>query len=250
MLLVPKFDFFRNGEFIKYISNVITISKGQDLKTLQVQAQVEQLEKTYDRLIWIYKENRGSFLTKEIAELDRQRDQAFIGLRWITYYCANYHHQESIREQANTLLNTLDKHGLDVTKKSYQEQGAALDDIIAIISASDDQVQSIHQLHLKEWFDQLKLSTQTFDQKYLERNQEYAKAPKEKLQDLRDEAAEAYRELIRFITAYATINPGDNYQYYIDQLNQVTESYNLTVTNRRGTNVESEALDEDLNDLG
>ncbi|MDX2302921.1 MAG: DUF6261 family protein [Microscillaceae bacterium] len=247
MLSTPDFRFFRNGEFIKFISNVLIISSRQDVAGLQIDKQVADLQQVHEVLIRFYKTERGNKLTQDIVDLDKQRDDAYMGLRGITFFYARYHHDESLRNQANSLLKVLDKHGSEVAKKSYQEQGAALDDIIQIIEASPELLKTLDTLRLTDWFTRMKSSHQAFDEKFLARNKVYAESPKEKFKSLREQSTQAYRELARFITAYATIGNAENYQDYINQLNQLVNSYNLTINNRKANQQEAEKLDEDFN---
>lgn len=249
MLSTPDFRFFRNGEFIKFISNVLVISSREDVAKLQIQKQVADLKQVHEGLIQLYKIERSNKLTQDIVDLDKQRDDAYIGLRGITFFYARYHHDETLRNQAGNLLKVLDKHGAEIAKKNYQEQGAALDDIIQIIEASSELPKTLDTLKLTDWFARMKASHQAFDEKFLARNKAYAESPKEKFKNFREQSTQAYRELVRFITAYATIGKVEDYQNYINQLNQLVDSYNLTINNRKGNPQQAEELDEDFNML-
>ena len=53
----------------------------------------------------------------------------------------------------------------------------------------------------------------------MERNQEYAQAPKEKLMAVREQTTNAHQELAKFINAYAVIGTTADYEPLINELN-------------------------------
>ncbi len=253
MLAIPNISKYRNGEFVKYIANIITIGGNHDLATLNLAEKHSALEPLYTKLTAVFKQDRGSDLTREIIELDKTRDSDYNGIRGVVGSYASHHHDEATKNLAAALLKVLESHGSNLARLSYQEQTAATEDIVNKVE--QNHADALSTLNLTGWFNHMKTTNQQFNTTFLARNKEYAEAPQEKLAELRDETTAALQEFIKFTNAYATINDTGAYDALINEVNALTHSYDLVVSRRLGsstatTTEEEESLDADFDEVG
>ncbi len=250
MLIAPSLQNYRNGEFVKFIANSLTICSKYDLATLNLAEKHTALEQAHQSLKALFKVDRGSDLTKEIIRLDKERDSDFTGIIGIVELYANNHYDETMVNAATSLLKVLESHGRSLVRLSYQQQTAAMEDIITRIEAGH--VAELTTLNLADWFAHMKNANDQFNVKFLERNQEYAQAPKEKLTAVREQTTNAYQELAKFINAYAVIGTTADYEPLINELNALINNYNAVVNRRKaGSSAEAEAenLDADFDEV-
>jgi hypothetical protein len=74
---------------------------------------------------------------------------------------------------------------------------------------------------------------------YLERNKEYASAPRETMSDLRPASEEAIKKLFNMINA-AVVFYDKKYQPLIDELNSLVESYKISIERRHAMQKETD----------
>ena len=88
-----------------------------------------------------------------------------------------------------------------------------------------------------------------FDRLFLERNKEYASAPREKMSDLRKTSEESIKELFNMINA-AVVFYGKKYEPLINELNSLVESYQTGIARRYGMQIETdESLNRDFDEI-
>ncbi|MBU2884566.1 hypothetical protein KO507_02180 [Gilvimarinus agarilyticus] len=228
----PLFNHFKNAETVQFSDNVLTILAANDPTALNVAPQVSLLDERFQGLKKLFILDQGNAITAEIQDLDGRRDDALIGIN-ANVDSYQKHYAETSRTACEALRKLLDKHGRDLYRKSYPEETAGIRSMIDEIEAQTSLTEAAATLHLTEWFAELKTANDLFDTKYLERNEAYADAPKEKFAEVREQTEAAYLTLTKHLSAYAVINPSEAYDRVISQIEQLVESYNQTVKNRQ-----------------
>lgn len=231
MISNPNFSRYRNGEFVSFIDNILELSQAFDLDALGLRGRWDTLNKIYQELLTVYKVSRGQSLTKQLVILDQKRDQLFLGFYDITNEHARFHPDNNVKTLTQNLLDVLLIHGRDIHKKSYQEESAALEDLIEKITAGNFTT-LMDRLDLTVYFEGLIKANNEFNELYLKRNTKYAEIKKGEMERLRKETEEAYDSFVRIIMALAEINGMTDYETLIDQINSLIGKY-ITEINRR-----------------
>lgn len=136
---------------------------------------------------------------KSVAQLDKERDKLYSGLK---NYIKAYIELPRLanQAQAEALYNTFKIHDLKLTEKSYAEQSALLDKLIAELDKSENQTQ-LEALSLKTTFEDLKAKQQEFNQVFAEQIVENADLRKTKsATSARKDLEQAIRDYLNFIT--------------------------------------------------
>lgn len=221
----------RNDEYFQFMKNTLSLVDGNDPVALNVVAQRDKLFlkiKEYDEL---FKQSTASEITKEIFSLDVRRDNAIVGINSVvTGYL--YHYEPAIKKAAEQLNDNLKLYGAKIISQNYQAETATISNIVSDWNNKPELKAAMIALGLQEWVAELKTANELFDQKYLERTQEYGAASPENILSKRAETNAAYYELKSFLESYSVVQPSAENTKTINQLNALIEQYNTLLNNR------------------
>lgn len=249
MIKIPDFSLFRNGEFVKFGDLSISILNKHTFDEPKLQEQIAAVKTAHESIKSVYKVDRGSLLTKAIVQEDLLRDNMNSAIKLILQAHASYHPEENTRKKAQGLLAVFEKHGTDLNRQSYHQQTANLDDIFTDIN-SKNLLGDINELGTGIYYNTLVESNQRFDTLYLERNEEYAQAPKEKMTELRSTSEDAIRKLFNIVNAAVVFYGPEQYQPLMDELNSLIENYQTAIGRRYATQQEpDEELNQDFDEI-
>ena len=236
----------RIGEFIQFMKQLLAFCKESNPKLLGVSKQVYELERNWKELEQLFKKEVGSDLTTLLEAQDERRDKAISGLR-LFFESLTYHFNASKRDAGQKLLNVIDKYGKGIARKNYQEESAILSGIVKDWDKNQELIQAISILGVADWKAELHAANNAFDKVYRQRTGDLISIPEASATELREPVMKAYRELIKHLSAHATLaeNP-KSYEDLSALLNAHIEQYNQLVRNRYGTAVdmEEEAAEE------
>ncbi|MHC9088635.1 DUF6261 family protein [Tenacibaculum sp. IMCC1] len=227
----PYLNRYRNGEYLQYMKDILQLVNLQDVDVLALTNPTNELTTIVNRIDSLYQQVQGSTLTQEIITLDTRRDKAISGIKMILNGYEN-HFNEAIVSAAKTLLATINAHGTNIIRKSYQEQTAILDSISKDFETEPELIQAISLLDLTTWVAELKNANTEFSAKYIERVGETAASPENNIQELRTEASLTYRKLVLHIEAHATLSENEAYPTLLNEVDVLAKQYNLVVDNR------------------
>lgn len=247
LLVAPKLESFKNGEFSKYTRTVIELSEEQDLDTLGLTTYTKQLIADYDAFRQVYKKNRGSVLSPELAMLDRRRDDGLKLVQRSIKLIADFSNDEGDRNHANSLYKVFSKHGKEIYNMAYNQQGGVMDDIIEEIDGDPQLIKAVKTLNQGKHYDQMVTAHKGFDAVFKERIKEQQQGQFElSITELRKQTTASLRELFDWIFILAKTKGISQFETYMGNLNALTEQYNLSVE-RRLSNGKTET-DQDLDD--
>ena len=232
----------RHNEFIQFITNLLGIITGNDLETLKLQSESDDLTALLATITALYKPDLASQLTKLLEQDDERRDRAFVGIQSLIEAYTN-HYDEATKEAALALALSLKKFGTRITKQNYQAETATITAIIEEWKREANLIAALSKLSLNEWVGELSTSNTQFNTHYIDRVKEDAAAPDVKIIVLRKEAIQSYRSLTNRIQAYATIGEVPVYAAIINECNSLIEKYN-SVVNARIKKVDEEVAAE------
>uniref|UniRef100_A0AB33KWL9 Hemagglutinin n=1 Tax=Tenacibaculum sp. Pbs-1 TaxID=3238748 RepID=A0AB33KWL9_9FLAO len=213
------------------MKDILQLVNLQDVDVLALTNPTNELTTIVNRIDSLYQQVQGSTLTQEIITLDTRRDKAISGIKMILNGYEN-HFNEAIVSAAKTLLATINAHGTNIIRKSYQEQTAILDSISKDFETEPELIQAISLLDLTTWVAELKNANTEFSAKYIERVGETAASPENNIQELRTEASLTYRKLVLHIEAHATLSENEAYPTLLNEVDVLAKQYNLVVDNR------------------
>ncbi len=229
----------RNNEFIQFIENIQEIVSASNPETLKVQEQYTALNQPLNTLQQIHSKKAGSSITNQLIDIDKRRDTAFLGIYNIVETYTTCFDVE-IAAKATDLKKELDIYGKDVARYSYQYETNAIDDILA---KWELKTESIASLSLTNWVKELNEANTLFNTRFLDRVKESAEDTDIKVVKMRDMATEKYNDLLKYLSAFATIEKTEIYTKVIDQINALIDQYNKTLTARlskKSSNTEDE----------
>lgn len=231
---IPYLHRYRNGEYVQYMTDILTLLEPHDVTALQLAEPQAALTTVMEKLNIAFKQSQGSELTPEIVALDDRRDRAIAGLKRLTE-SYSYHYDPEIAAAGDLLCRNILKHGDNIPRLGYQEQTAVLNSIVRDWEQETDLVAAVNTLNLGDWLAELKESNQQFTAKYLARVGETAHNTAVPIPELREQGTEAYRTLVNHITAHATLSSNPVYNNLLNEIDVLARQYNQLVDNRTTT---------------
>lgn len=171
----PHLHRYRNGEYLQYMTDVLTVLAEKEVAPLPLGELTEALAASLIPIEEAFKQPRKSDLTAEIVVLDAQRGRALIGLRGVTKYFA-YHSDPAIAAAATALHAAIAAGGDDISRLPYQQETAVINRIVRDWE-EEKLLAAVHTLRLGSWLAELKHSNTQFSARYLDRITETARQP-------------------------------------------------------------------------
>ena len=228
----------RNSEFLQFGTTFSGLVVANNPVALNVEPQHLAFKLKLDETSGLFKLERVSPITEELVLLDERRDKADNGLTTVIEgYCS--HFDAATAQAANLLTTNLNLYGTGVARLNTQAETSTIKGIVNDWETKPELTGAIAKLGLTAWVTELKTANLLYEQKYLERTQEYGAANPDTLKSKREEMMTAYYELRKFLDAYSIIQPGAAYEKTINEINALIDQYN-TLLNSRATEPEVE----------
>jgi hypothetical protein len=132
------------------------------------------------------------------------------------------------------IKDSISLYGTSIWKLNYQSETATISSLILDWENKPELIAALNALNLGKWKDELKAANIAFNEKYLDRTQEYGNATPENLKSKREETNQIYYELRNRIDALDLLVdvPPPPYTTVINQLNALIDQYNTLLNNR------------------
>lgn len=223
----------RNAEYLQYTKNFADIVKRNNPTLLNVQAKYDALLSKSGELDALFKKILANENTAEILALDERRDDAINGI----YYVAqgyDYHFTALLQTAGKKIKDSISLYGSSIWKLNYQSETATISSLILDWENKPELTAALNTLNLTAWKDELKAANIAFNEKYLDRTQEYGNATPENLKSKREETNQVYYELRNRIDALHLLEETapSPYSTVINQLNALIDQYNTLLNNR------------------
>lgn len=235
-LNAPHFNFFRNSEFLQFITNIqstVDEANQQGEEGLLLDGPLTELNSCLTDMNALFKQERGSEITSDLAAQDDRRDSALAGISLLLQAYLN-HYDTPTRQAAERLLNHMNSYGTRLYNESYQSETAIITNLVNDWENDPDLSAAVNTLELTPWVNEMKAANNEFNTLYEARATEATDAPDMTMEQARMEATKAYRKLSNHIEANAVLNPDKPYGDLIKTMNAFIDSYNQTVDNRSG----------------
>lgn len=184
----------------------------------------------------LYKKALASEKTAEILALDERRDDAVNGI-YFYLLSHTYHFDAIVQQHAQFLLDNMELYGKGISRMNYQAETATINNILRDWEINPQLIAAVTALGLSQWVSELKNANTEFNSQYLSRTQEYGDANPETIKTKREETNAAYYALRNRIDALHLLaeTPASPYTSLINQLNALTDQYNVLLVNRNLT---------------
>ena len=233
------FGNYRNGEYLQFMKNVLTIYQKFDLDALHLTSRVQVLTDSTASMNEVFMSITAHELTPELQLLDQRRDKALIGIR-LYLDCMTYKEEDTVVKAAQLLQANYFSHGDRIEKLSYQQETAVTEALLNDWATNPSLVAAQTTINITDWVALLtELNTQ-FNQLYVNRAQTTLKPGQ--IEEKRTQMRTAYDELALDTMSYARIaEDKTSYLEIIDDLNGLIGDYNQSVTLRlSGRSTDSE----------
>ncbi len=237
MLRSIKLLCLRNSEFIQFFTDLISIFSRHNPDELGIENQLNPVADELEKMKDIHGTDRGSEISNELKILDDHRDESITGILKVVEGFM-LHYDEAIREAAELLLNKIHNFGPSIARQNYPTETASINGIIDSFNTESKLKEALKLLKLVSWAKKLDSQNQLFNKRYIDRIDESAKQSDDKIKELRSTTTENYYILRDHLNAHATLNAEGGYIPLIDQLNELTDEYNLLINRRIGTNAD------------
>lgn len=224
----------RNAEYLQYMKDFSGIINLNNSAQFDIEAKFNAFNTKIEELEALYKKALASEKTQELLLIDARRDAAINGIYYFLF-SHTYHFETAKQQNAQVLLENMALYGSGIARLNYQAETATLNNLIRYWENKPELTNAIAEFGLTEWVTELKTVNEEFNTKYLSRTQEYGDASPETIKLKREEVNVAYYALRDRIDALHLLveTPPSPYVTIINQLNALTDQYNVLLVNRK-----------------
>ena len=221
----------RNDEYFQFMKNTTSLVDTNGAAVLNVVAQNDALIQKTQEYDALFKKSTASEITQAILDLDVRRDNALVGISSVVNGNL-YHFNPTLKAAATKLDDNLKLYGGKIISQNYQAETATIASMVGDWETKTPLTDAMTLLNLKDWKNELKAANDLFDQKYLERTQEYGDATPENILSKREETNQAYYTLKSFLESFSVVQPSAANTKVINEINALVEQYNTLLNNR------------------
>jgi len=228
----------RNAELLQFNRQLLEMVRTHDPEKLKVTAQFQAHLDAFKVAEGAFKKTHALPLTKELAELDKKRDQLFQGIHLLVQ--GNACHFEKVPRQCAVLLKEhIDSFGINIRRQNYMRESALLNKLVTDWRANALLYDAVTTLGLTNWLNQLADVNRAFDECYLERNKMLSKITPDKFREKRDDLSNAYQKLISRLNSHYDIAEGaEPFASVAVKINALSERYRLLIPNGKSSEAE------------
>jgi len=213
------------------------VCEENDPEVLHIKPQYDKLKAINEKMETVFVTARGNVLTQDIVEQDDNRDDLFNGFKQAVQAYLNHFIPEKI-EAAKYVYAHIKKYGSGITDLNYNAETSILTDLIDGIETNTDLTAHVNLLGISDWLTEIKASNIEFNRIYELRAKHESKKSTLNLSELRIEAINDYRELMKYFEAASIMHPAPVYEEMAKLFNQFIDKYNNL--RRKGNNGDDE----------
>jgi len=225
MITGIKLLLLRNSEYLQFTKDFLAIVQRNDPAILKAEVQYNKLLLLTGELEILFSKEKGSSITKQVAEQDERRDHALLGITGIANTYA-WHFDPNMVKHAANLARQINLYDNRVNKENYQAESAIIDNLVNDLKTKPELVAAIDALNIKDWCDELEAANIAFNDAWLKRTKEKANSNKTTIVVQRKQINTAYYELRDLVDSYFTVNEGaEPYNKATNELNVLIRQY-------------------------
>ena len=240
---------YRIKEFIQFMRNTLMIVGQHGPDPLRVKPQYQALSKLHQQLERAYLPDNPNSLSTQLAQLDAARDQAIVCLRMLSDGYSR-HHSPALSEAGQLMLASIDRYGSQIYNLNYSAETAALQKLVYDLQNTPTGVQAVQTLQLEDVVTEIKRVNQEFERQFVRQLEAASQPEGPSVRELVQRTAEAYRTLVKFVEAHATLTPSSEYTLFMHHLNENIEHFNQIVARRKpNTEIKETTSSTDATDV-
>jgi hypothetical protein len=221
----------RNAEYLQFMKDTLSLTEANNPSALEIQPHYDALLEQVADLETLFRLSQASEFTEEIQALDQRRDRAISGIRQtVEGHCS--HFLPETANAARLLSNNISLYGIEIERQNYQAQTAGLNGIVSDWTNKPELTEAMGLLKLNDWKDELAVANKLFNEKYLQRTQQYGAATDETISSEKAETNQLYYTLRDNIMARATINNTPAHEKTVSEINALIDQYNRLIDAR------------------
>lgn len=237
MIVPSNLIMLHKEETVEFLRSTVEICQKHDPVTLQIHTKVAPVRSIVSKLDEALVYEREKEFTKELEDLDRDRDEAVTGLRY-GFLMYTYHWGPDIKAPAQKLLDRIDSYGSSIARMNYESESAAIHNFVNDLETDPELKAAVQKIGLQDWAKRLKVANQRFRTLYSNRIAQESTYDKISFTAIKPEATLRYAELINRINAYIELDEKDAYAPLKRELETLSERYMQIINNRKKTTVE------------
>ena len=228
--------------FVEYVQQVAKLVKdfrdsgeeGQSQLPTKVEPVYTSFKDSVTAVDDAYKLNRASDFTQKIADEDDRRDNLYRQLVNLLKMYRRFGYDTEKKAAADYLWNIVKKYGVDVNE-NYSEESSKLQQMLQELHADTKAGQHLTLLGLDSLISQLNTANEAVRTLMGQRNDERMQIGKAALATAREEADQAYYDLILSLNASAVMDDSPTrFDELISQVNELIKYYRLYVVPKGG----------------
>jgi hypothetical protein len=223
-----KSKYLRMAGFVEYVQQVLKLftdfrNSGEE-GVSQLPVKVEPAYTSYKDSVTAvddaYKLSRSSDFTQKIADEDDRRDNLYRQLVNLLKMYSRFGYDTEKKAAADYLWNIVKKYGVD-PDENYSEESGKLQQMLQELESNAQAAQRIAGLGIENLITQLNTANEQVRTLMSNRNDERMQVEKAALATARENADQAYRDLILSLNASAVMD--DDAHRFDDLISQVNE---------------------------
>ncbi len=232
----------RMAGFVEFVQQVAKLVKdfrdsgeeGQSQLPTKVEPVYTSFKDSVTAVDDAYKLSRASDYTQKIADEDDRRDNLFRQLVNLLKMYRRFGYDTEKKEAADYLWNIVKKYNVD-PGENYSEESSKLQQMLQELHADTQAGQHLTLLGLESLITQLNTANEAVRTLMGQRNDERMQIGKAALATAREEADQAYRDLILSLNASAVMDDdAHRFDALISQVNELIKYYRLYVVPKGG----------------
>jgi hypothetical protein len=231
MLRFIPLNYLRNQEFEAFFSEMLTLCQSADIPA-ELNEPLQQLSEALSSLHHSMGKFRQSLITKELVQIDRQRDACLRGIHTVVKGYT-HHFDEAMVKSAQVLLKRIDSYGAPLVQQNYQAKTANVWHLTESFETRPEYRDALLLLGLSPWANQLKEINKLFDQRQWARLNERVAQSGDSATKLRKQVIAAYGNFRRHLEANSILNGKDKYRELINLLNTLIGQNHQFIQQRR-----------------
>lgn len=224
MKSTSKLAYYRNGLFMGFLSDLVSITDTFDLKGLQLEGVMASIKNNVAALKEVYIIPKKNGNTEKLEQLDLRRDMAILGVQGVAEVYLK-HYDADFVSAAKAILIAIYKYDKRIDRLNYLLESENIRNLVKEFETDRELINALTKLSLSDWAAELKAANNAFNAVFLLRNDELAEQPDQNLTELRLPAIENFKNLEELLFAYNKINPKTDYEKIINKLDELKQKY-------------------------
>jgi hypothetical protein len=231
MLRFIPLNYLRNQELEAFFSEILTLCQNAGTPD-ELNEPLQQLSEALSGLHHSMGKFRQSLITKELVQIDRQRDVCLRGLHTVLKGYT-HHFDEAWVKSAQLLLKRFDSYGAPLVQQNYQSKTGNVWHLTDSFETREEYRDALLLLGLTPWANRLKEINSLFDDRQWARLNERVAQSGDSATKLRKQVINAYGNFRRHLEANSILNGKDKYRELINLFNTLIAPYHQLIQQRR-----------------